>query len=99
MQERAVMQNLVKQHLHRARERTKRQADKVRSEHQFQVGDYVYLKLQPYAQSSLSARSNQKLVFKYFGPHRVLELVGVVAYKLDLPPSVLCTPGLPRLSA
>jgi hypothetical protein len=52
----------------------------------FQVGDAVY-KLQPYVQSSLSARSNQKLAFKFFGPFRVLERVGAVAYKLDLPPS------------
>jgi hypothetical protein len=81
------MQNLIKQHLHRAQERMKRQADKGRFERQFQVCDSVYLKLQPYVQSSLSARSNQKLAFKFFGPYRVLEHVGAVAYKLDLPPS------------
>jgi exosome complex RNA-binding protein Rrp4 len=47
------MQTLVMQHLHRAQERMKRQADKGRSERVFQVGDAVYLKLQPYVQSSL----------------------------------------------
>jgi hypothetical protein len=35
LQERAVMQTLVKQHLHRAQERMKWQADKGRSERQF----------------------------------------------------------------
>jgi hypothetical protein len=53
LQERSIMQTLVMQHLHRAQERMKRQADKGRSERVFQVGDAVYLKLQPYVQSSL----------------------------------------------
>jgi hypothetical protein len=85
LNERAVMQSLVKQHLARAQDRMKRQADKGRSERSFQVGDSVYLKLQPYVQSSLAPRSNQKLAFKFFGPFTVLQKVGVVAYKLDLP--------------
>jgi hypothetical protein len=58
LHERAIMQSLVKQHLARAQDRMKRQADKGRSERSFQVGDSVYLKLQPYVQSSLAPRSN-----------------------------------------
>jgi hypothetical protein len=85
LQEREVMQALVKQHLHRAQDRMKRQADKGRSERQFQVGDQVYLKLQPYVQSSLAPRANQKLTFKFFGPYQVLQHIGSVAYKLELP--------------
>jgi transposase InsO family protein len=45
MSERAVMQELVKQHLLRAQDRMKRQADKHKSERTFSVGDWVYLKL------------------------------------------------------
>lgn len=63
----------------------KHQADKGRSEHQFQVGGLVCLKLQPDVQSSLSARANQKLAFKFFGPFKVLQRVGSAAYKLELP--------------
>jgi hypothetical protein len=51
------------------------------------VGDMVYLKLQPYVQSSLVKRANHKLVFKYFGLFPVEAKVGAVAYKLQLPAS------------
>jgi len=83
--DRDLMQRLVEQHLHRAQHRMKRQADKHRTERSFNIGDWVFLKLQPYVQSSVAARSNNKLSFKFFGPFRILKQVGKVAYHLDLP--------------
>jgi hypothetical protein len=65
----------------------KKQEDQHRSEREFAVGDWVFLKLQPYVQTSLAPRANQKLAFKYFGPFKVLDIVGKVAYKLQLPDS------------
>jgi len=50
----------------------KKQADEHRSERQFQIGDLVFVKIQPYVQSSLAQHSNQKLAFKFFGPYRIL---------------------------
>jgi len=63
----------------------KQQADKKRTERSFAVGDQVYLKLQPYVQSSLAPRANQKLAYKFFGPFLVIDKIGQVAHKLQLP--------------
>lgn len=58
LQDRLVMTDLILQHLSRSKERMKRQADKKRSKRQFHVGDMVFLKMQPYVQSTLAARAN-----------------------------------------
>jgi hypothetical protein len=70
IQQRRDMEELIKQRLARSKLRMKKQAEKHRSERVFQVGDFVFLKLQPYVQASLAPRLNQKLAFKYFGPFR-----------------------------
>jgi hypothetical protein len=87
LSDRALMTDVIRQHLNRAKQRMKRQADEHRSERQFQVGDLVFVKLQPYIQSSLAHHTNQKLSFKFFGPYRVLARVGTIAYRLELPVS------------
>lgn len=63
----------------------KKQADQHCSERSFSVGDLVYLKLQPYDQTSLASRSHQKLAFRFFGPFHVTAHIRTVAYKLELP--------------
>ena len=66
----------------------KQTADSHRSPRAFSVGDFVYLKLQPYRQQSLKKRGlSHKLSPKFYGPFKVLESVGAVAYRLELPPT------------
>lgn len=72
----------------------KNQADKNRLERSFTPGEMVYMKLQPYVQSSVAYRSNQKLAFKYYGPFKVLQKIGSVAYRLELPPDSKIHPVL-----
>jgi len=66
--------------------------DKKRKDFTFSVGDQVLLKLQPYTQSTVASRPYPKLAFKYFGPYTVLERMGSVAYRLQLPKDSLIHP-------
>jgi hypothetical protein len=52
----------------------------------------VFLELQPYVQSSVARRAHHKLSFKFFGPFWVLERIGAVAYKLELPSNAAVHP-------
>ena len=85
LQTREAAIKLLKFHLGRAQHRMKVQADKGRSDRVFQIGDFVYVKLQPYRQNSVVNRKCLKLAAKYFGPYKILDKIGQVAYKLQLP--------------
>ena len=76
---------VLHQQLLRAQQKMKTQADKHRVDRQFSVGDLVWLKIQPYARSSVASRVCTKLGYRYFGPYEVESRVGQVAYKLKLP--------------
>jgi ribosomal protein L21E len=53
----------MEQLLQRVQQRQKHQVDKNRTERQFQVGQQVFVKLQPYVQTSVAQRLHQKLSF------------------------------------
>ena len=63
----------------------KQQEDQHLSERIFEVGDWVFLRLQPYKQMSLKKnKKDNKLSPKYYVPYKVLQKIGTMAYKLEL---------------
>jgi Reverse transcriptase (RNA-dependent DNA polymerase)/RNase H-like domain found in reverse transcriptase/Integrase zinc binding domain/Retroviral aspartyl protease len=75
----------LKANLSKAQVAMKLFADKKRKEHEFQQGDLVLLKLQPFRQLSLRHHSSHKLGLRFYGSYKVLERLGPVAYRLELP--------------
>nr|GEY30109.1 putative reverse transcriptase domain-containing protein [Tanacetum cinerariifolium] len=74
----------IKQRMQAARDRKKSYTDLKRKSMEFQVGDKVMLKVSPW-KGVVHFGKWGKLNPRYVGPFSVLERVGDVAYKLDLP--------------
>ncbi|XP_025984336.1 uncharacterized protein LOC114411136 [Glycine soja] len=68
-----------------AQERMKHYAGLKRVDKEFKCGDLVYLKIKSYKQLTLANHAFHKLAAKYYGSFKVLERIGKVAYKLELP--------------
>jgi hypothetical protein len=85
LQRRQQANQVIRENLQLAQDRMKHYADKNRSERMLELGDMVYLKVQPYRHTSLSLHHCIKLHSKFYGPFRVMEKVGQTAYKILLP--------------
>ncbi|XP_073013714.1 uncharacterized protein [Typha latifolia] len=59
--------------------------NKYRTDRRYELGDMGFLRLQPCRQQSINLRSNLKLSHIYYGLYKILERIGPVSYKLELP--------------
>lgn len=75
----------LKKNLSVAANRMKQVADKHRWDIEFQKDDLGFLKLQPYRRTSVFKMAHKKLATIYFWPYRVIDRIGYVAYKQQLP--------------
>ncbi|XP_075109042.1 uncharacterized protein LOC142180845 [Nicotiana tabacum] len=77
----------VRQRLLAAQSRQKSYADKRRRDLVFTIGDKVFLRVSP-MKGVMRFGKRGKLSPRFIGPYEILDRVGVVAYRLALPPEL-----------
>ena len=78
---------LIQQRLLTAQSRQKSYADVRRRPLEFEVGDHVFLKVMP-KRGVVRFGKCGKLSSRFIGPFEIVERVGIVAYRLALPPNM-----------
>jgi hypothetical protein len=87
---------LLKDNLVITQNRMKQQEDQHHSEREFEVGDWVFLRLQPYKYMSLKQqKKDNKLTPKYYGPIRCCRGLEVWLTNWKLSSIFTCTSSLP----
>ena len=76
--------NVIRDRLKIAQDRQKSYADNRRRDLEFEVGDMVFLRISPW-KGVLRFGKRGKLSPRYIGPYRIVERIGEVAYRLELP--------------
>jgi hypothetical protein len=70
-----------------AQSRQKSYADRRRKSIEFEVGDFIYLKVSP-MKSVKRFGVKRKLAPRYVGPFQIIGKSGAIAYKIQLPPKM-----------
>jgi hypothetical protein len=76
----------IKSRLVQAQVTMKHTQDKSRRDVHYNVGDWVWLRLQQRKALGVTAASPSKLGPKFYGPYQIMQRIGEVSYKLQLPP-------------
>ena len=79
--------SLIRQHLLMAQSRQKSYANKRRRPLELEVSDHVFLKVMP-KRGVVRFGKRGKLSPRFIRPFKILERVGILAYRLDLSPSM-----------
>jgi hypothetical protein len=74
---------VIQQNMQAAQSHQKSYVDKRIRPLDFQVGDYVYLKVTPIKKKWFGIK--KKLAARFVGPYKIIEKKGLMAYKLQLP--------------
>ena len=77
----------VQENLKMAQSRKKSYVDTRRRPLEFQPRDYTYLKVSP-IRGTRKFQVKGKLAPRYIGPYQIIEKIGVVAHRLELPPKM-----------
>ena len=75
---------VIRDRLKISQDRQKSYADNRRRDLEFEVGDMVFLRISPW-KGVLRFGKRGKLSPRYIGPYRIVERIGEVAYRLELP--------------
>jgi len=81
----------LKENLKIARNCMKQQADRNRTETEFEVGEWVFVKIQPYNKLSLKHKGKTKSTPRFYGQYQINKKISQVAYSLSLPNKVMFT--------
>ena len=85
MEESKNILKVLKDNLQVSQNQQKQYADQHRVERHLQMNDLVYLRLHPYKQTSLKGKGSKELNPRFYGPYKVVQKFGEVAYELELP--------------
>ena len=75
----------LRHNLASAQQRMSVGANRHRRHIEFEVGDFLWLKLQSCRQYSVAKPISAKLAKRFYGPFEILQRIGPVTYKLRLP--------------
>ena len=87
VQETTEKVKMIQEKMRASQSRQKSYHDKRRKDIEFQVGDHVFLRVNPVTGVGRALKC-RKLTPRFVGPFEIVEKVGVVAYRIALPPSL-----------